>query len=126
MLPYVPRDEVAALIKGSDVGLSLVLPIDVTHLLASPTKLSEYIYAGLPVIGSDVPEIHDVLTQCKCGLLVDATRPNEIASAFVRLATDSSLRKALAENARAAASSVSWDAERDVLVDFVAQRLRER
>ena len=126
VLPYVPRHEAAALIKGSDVGLSLILPVDATHRLASPTKLFEYIHAGLPVIGSDVPEIHETLTQSKCGLLVDATRPYDIASAFVRLASDTSLRKALAENARAAASRLSWDAERDVLVDFIAQRFRER
>jgi glycosyltransferase involved in cell wall biosynthesis len=126
VLPYVPRDEIAALIKGADVGLSLILPVDATHRLASPTKLSEYISAGLPVIGSDVPEIHDILTESRCGVLVDATRPGEIASAFVRLATDPSLRKRLAENARTAAPSLSWDVERDVLVDFVARRLGER
>src|SRR5262245_54884074 len=45
VLPYVARDEVAALIKGADVGLSLVLPVDVTHRLASPTKLFEYMDA---------------------------------------------------------------------------------
>ncbi len=121
--PYVPRDEVAALIKGADVGLSLVLPVDVTHRLASPTKLFEYMEAGLPVIGSDLPEIHDVLTTWKCGLLVDATKPAEIASAFVRMATDSSLRKALAENARAAAAQLTWHAEQKALLEFVAQRL---
>jgi glycosyltransferase involved in cell wall biosynthesis len=125
VLPYLPRDEVAALIKGADVGLSLVLPVDVTHRLASPTKLFEYMQAGLPVIGSDVPEIHDVLTEFKCGILVDATRPGEIATAFVRLTIDSPLRKTLAENARAAATNLGWNAEREVLVDFVAQRLRE-
>jgi glycosyltransferase involved in cell wall biosynthesis len=124
-LPYLRRDEVAALVKGADVGLSLVLPVDVTHRLASPTKLFEYIEAGLPVIGSDVPEIHDVLTDWKCGLLVDSTRPDEIASALVRLATDSSLRKTLAKNARIAATSLGWSEEQDVLVDFVAHRLRE-
>jgi glycosyltransferase involved in cell wall biosynthesis len=126
VLPYVPRDEVAALIKGADVGLSLVLPVDVTHRLASPTKLFEYVQAGLPVIGSDLPEIHDVLTEFKCGILVDATKPDEIASAFVRLATDRSLREVLAENARAAATNLDWNAERELLADFVAQRLRER
>jgi glycosyltransferase involved in cell wall biosynthesis len=125
VLPYVPRDEVAALIKGADVGLSLVLPVDVTHRLASPTKLYEYLDAGLPVIGSDVPEIRSVLTRWKCGVLVDAVKPNEIASAFVRVATDRPLRKALADNARAAAADLTWDTERNVLVDFVAQRLRE-
>jgi glycosyltransferase involved in cell wall biosynthesis len=124
MLPYVPRYEVAALIKGAHVGVSLVLPVDATHRLASPTKLFEYLQAGLPVVGSDVPEIHDVLTEFKCGMLVDATRPGEIASAFVRLATDGPLRKALAENARVAAANLGWDAQRDVLTGFVAQRLR--
>jgi glycosyltransferase involved in cell wall biosynthesis len=125
MLPYVPRAEVAALIKGADVGLSLVLPVDVTHRLASPTKLFEYMEAGLPVIGSDVPEIHDVLTTWKCGLLVDATKPHEIAAALVRIATDSALRKTLTENARSAAASLSWRAEQRVLVEFVAERLKQ-
>jgi len=125
LLPYVPREEVAALIKGADVGLSLVLPLDVTHRLASPTKLFEYLEAGLPVIGSDVPEIHDVLTDWRCGLLVDSAKPDEIASAFVRLATDSSVRTALAKNARVAATNLGWSEEQKVLVDFVAQRLRE-
>jgi glycosyltransferase involved in cell wall biosynthesis len=125
VLPYVPRNEVAALIKGADVGLSLVLPVDVTHRLASPTKLYEYLEAGLPMIGSDVPEIRDVLARWKCGLLVDATRPNEIASALVQLATDGSLRTTLAKNACAAAAELKWNTERERLVDFVAQRLRE-
>jgi glycosyltransferase involved in cell wall biosynthesis len=126
VLPYVSRDEVAGLIMGANVGLSLVLPVDVTHRLASPTKLFEYMQAGLPVIGSDVPEIHDVLTQSQCGLLVDATKPDEIASAFQRLVIDGSLRKTLAKNARAAAIHFGWDAERAVLVDFVAERLQQR
>ncbi len=125
LLPYVPRDEVAALIKGADVGLSLVLPIDVTHRLASPTKLFEYMEAGLPVIGSDVPEIHDVLTEWGCGLLVDSTKPDEIASALVRLATDRPLRKALARNALVAAGKLSWSKEQPIFLDFVAQRLKE-
>jgi glycosyltransferase involved in cell wall biosynthesis len=125
LTPYVPRDEVAALIKGADVGLSLVLPVDVTHRLASPTKLFEYMEGGLPVVGSDLPEIHDVLTAWQCGLLVDASEPAAIASAFVRMATDSSLRKTLAENARAAATHFSWRAEQRTLVQFVAERLRE-
>jgi glycosyltransferase involved in cell wall biosynthesis len=124
--PYVPRGEVAALIKGADVGLSLVLPVDVTHRLASPTKLFEYMEAGLPVIGSDVPEIHDVLTEWKCGVLVDAAKPDDIASAFVRLANDAALRKVLAENSRIAAGRLGWSGERDAFVDFVAERLGER
>jgi glycosyltransferase involved in cell wall biosynthesis len=124
LLPYIPRGEVAALIKGADVGITLVLPVDVTHRLASPTKLFEYMQAGLPVIGADVPEIHDVLTEWNCGVLVDATQPADIASAFVRLATDSTLRKTLGDNARVAAVSLGWEAERDVLAMFVAERLR--
>jgi glycosyltransferase involved in cell wall biosynthesis len=126
VLPYVPRQEVAALIKGADAGLTLVLPVDVTHRLASPTKLFEYMQAGLPVIGADVPEIHDVLTDWKCGLLVDASRPGEIAAAFVRLATDGALRKTLADNARVAAANLGWAAECDVLATFVAQCLQSR
>jgi glycosyltransferase involved in cell wall biosynthesis len=125
VLPYVPRDEVAALIKGADVGLTLVLPVDETHRLASPTKLFEYMQAGLPVIGAAVPEVQDVVTHSKCGVLVDARNPAEIAAAFVRLASDGDLRKTLAENARTAAANLGWDVERQVLTTFVTERLQD-
>jgi hypothetical protein len=41
----------------------------------------------------------------------------------VRLATDRTLRKTLAENARAAAGKLSWRTEKTVLAEFVARRV---
>jgi glycosyltransferase involved in cell wall biosynthesis len=117
---------VAALIKGADVGLSLVLPVDVTHRLASPTKLFEYMMAGLPVIGSDVPEIREVVARWNCGLLVDAAKPHEIAAAIIRLAAETAQRKAFADGSCAAAPTLSWTSEKNVLIEFVARRLAER
>jgi hypothetical protein len=112
--------------ESADVVLSLVLPVDATHRLASPIKLIR-IHAGrTAVIGSDLPEIHDVLTEFTCGILVDTNKPGEIASAFARLETAGSLREMRAENARAAATNLDSNAERELLADFVAQCLRER
>jgi hypothetical protein len=45
---------------------------------------------------------------------------------FVLLATAGSLREVRAENARAAATNLDSNAERELLADFVAQCLRER
>jgi hypothetical protein len=70
---YVLPDEVAARIKGANVAPSLVLPVDVASHSASLVTLSDFIQARLPVVGSDVPEIHDVSPRFRSGMSMDGT-----------------------------------------------------
>lgn len=116
--PMVPHREAVALMRGSDAGLALVLPVDATHELATPLKLYEYLMAGLPVIGSSVPEIGEVLAQWSCGVVVNAQQPEEIAGAMVKLATDRELASLLSANARRAAETrLNWDVERPRVIE---------
>lgn len=52
---YVPQDSVSWYILSATLGLS-VLHDNPAHRLAVPTKLSEYLHAGLPVVASDLDE----------------------------------------------------------------------
>ncbi len=78
--------EIDPYLRCSDVGISLVLPIDLGHIYAQPRKLFEYMDAGLPVIGADVPTIRRVIADHACGLVVDPRRPEDIARAILDLA----------------------------------------
>ncbi|MGH9783118.1 MAG: glycosyltransferase [Terriglobia bacterium] len=119
LLPRLPHDEALALMKGSDAGLAVVLPVDQTHQLACPVKLFEYLHVGLPVIGSNVSEIRRVLNQYECGITVDARNPGEIADAMIRLAQDPRLRATLSRNALLAAEkSLNWERERPKVIQL--------
>lgn len=69
--PPVPYDNLLSITATADVGLTLLEDICLNHRFALPNKLFEYLMAGLPVIGSDLPEISRVINRFKVGLTVN-------------------------------------------------------
>jgi glycosyltransferase involved in cell wall biosynthesis len=62
----------------------------------SPLTLLEAWSAAVPVVASDVGAVPQLVRDGADGLLVDATKDDEIGAALVRLADDPGLRHALA------------------------------
>ena len=62
--------------------------------------LIEAMAAGVPVIGTDVDGIHDVVSRDRTGLLVPVADPPAIAEAITRLINGPALRRTLVESAR--------------------------
>jgi len=87
-------EDVAGLLAASDVGV-----------LSSPTEgcsnsVLEYMAAGLPVVGSDIPGIRDVLGDSGTPLLVPPADAPSLASALAAVCADPRLRSRVgAENA---------------------------
>lgn len=63
------RAGVATLLNESSVGISLLHP-EPNFLHAFPTKLFEYMAAGLPVVTSDLPASRAIVEQAGCGVVV--------------------------------------------------------
>jgi glycosyltransferase involved in cell wall biosynthesis len=63
------RPEIARLLNESLIGLSVLLP-EPNYLHSLPTKLFEYMAAGLPVITSDLPESKKIVEAAGCGFSV--------------------------------------------------------
>lgn len=122
----VPFSEVVRRLSTSDIGINLVLPVDTSHRLAAPQKLYEYFAASLPVVAADVPTIHRVVTEHKCGIVVDSSSPNEIANALIRLAQDGEMRRRMGMNARRAAEDdYNWETQASklcILVDSLMNK----
>jgi len=58
--PVEPR-KVTQTIKGANCGICLIENTCLSYYYSKPTKLFEYIYAGIPVLGSNFPEIEKVV-----------------------------------------------------------------
>jgi glycosyltransferase involved in cell wall biosynthesis len=77
----VPHDRVPALLATAHAGLVLLHPTE-NYRESYPTKLFEYMAAGLPVVASDFPLWRTIVDEAGCGLLVDPRDPDRIAEAI--------------------------------------------
>lgn len=64
----VPHDQVVGLVAEADFGLCLLEEVSLSDYLALPNKLFEYAFAGLPVLASEFPELHRVITDHDLGI----------------------------------------------------------
>src|SRR5207245_1070413 len=64
----VPPGQVVDSLRSADVGLSLIQPVCLSYELTLPNKLFEYLSAGLPVLGTDLPMIGEFVRAHGVGL----------------------------------------------------------
>jgi glycosyltransferase involved in cell wall biosynthesis len=69
------------LLSQARVGVVPYLPA-ANHTDCQPIKLFEFMRAGLPVVVSNLTRLTEIVTSADCGLVVDATKPQEIANAI--------------------------------------------
>jgi glycosyltransferase involved in cell wall biosynthesis len=118
----VPHSQVYRFIAASDVGLNIVLPLDLGHIYAQPRKLYEYMALGVPVIGSDVPTIADVVRMCDCGWMVNAADPDSIVSAIIAAANNLDTARQKGENGRSGFQrKFNWEAESRAFQNLLRQ-----
>jgi glycosyltransferase involved in cell wall biosynthesis len=111
-------NELPGLLSQARVGLVLFHPY-ANHIESYPTKLFEYMAGGLPVIASNFALWEKIVSESRCGLLVDPLRPAEIAEAIQYLLTHDDVAEEMGANGKAAvASRFNWDAEARKLTDF--------
>lgn len=91
------------------------------HDRSMPTKLFEYMLAGIPVIASDFPLWRRLVESAGCGLLVNPLDPKEIASAIEYLITHAREAEEMGQRGRAAVEALyNWQLQKTKLLDLYA------
>jgi glycosyltransferase involved in cell wall biosynthesis len=122
------RTGVQAALGEAVAGLVLWHPTRKHAEGAMPVKLLEYMAAGLPVLASDLPLLHEVVTGADAGVLVDPFDVGAAAEAATRLLQDRGCAIAFGTRGREEVlANRTWSREEptlldlyeDVLADFV-------
>lgn len=87
-----------------------------------PVVVTEAFACGLPVIGTDVDGIPEMVTSGYNGYLVPPGQPQQLAKALIAILTDERLYAKLSQNALATAEKLSWQRNIGKFVDLY-QRL---
>ena len=113
---WADRTQVAGILGSVRAGLAVLHPTP-KYLDAWPTKMFEYMSAGLPVIVSDFPLWRGIVENAGCGLLVDPLDPQAIADALQWILDHPDEAEAMGRRGRTAVEQrYNWETEAEKLV----------
>jgi glycosyltransferase involved in cell wall biosynthesis len=105
----VSNDTLIQYTKGADIGLCLIEPINISKKLSLPNKVFEYLHAGIPVLGSDIPEIKQIVENESIGLTC-ALKAYDAADK-IKIMAEQDYKLALKQ----AAQTINWQNEKEKL-----------
>ncbi len=115
-LGWRSRLEVASLLSKARIGVLALQPV-ACFIESLPTKLFEYMSAGIPVIASDFPVWRKIIDSAGCGLLVDPADPRAIAEAAAWLFKHADEAEEMGcRGAAAVKAQYTWSAEQTKLL----------
>jgi hypothetical protein len=122
IVPPVSSSEVVATVHKYDVGVFLIPPINFNYRNTLPNKLFDFIQARLAVAIGPTPEMAQIVTQYKTGVVSKDFTPQSLALELNKL-TKSDIEN-YKRNSGIAASELNAEANAKKINEIVAAVLR--
>jgi glycosyltransferase involved in cell wall biosynthesis len=107
----IPPEMVPSVLNEATLGLVCFHPHD-NHIFSYPTKLFEYMAAGLPVVASDFPLWRRIIEDVGCGIVVDPLDIEAISAAITWLLDHPDDARAMGARGREAVKKTyNWNPE---------------
>jgi len=109
--------EVYRRMATADLGLLLLQPVPAyTYAGENTLKLFEYMWASLPIVSSNFPNLNRIISSAQCGICIDPTNAVEAAKSILDLLDLPEVCKAMGANGhRAVSEAYNWPAAWEVL-----------
>lgn len=114
-IPKQPYTKLMQYTQCADLGITIDKPTNINYQYSLPNKIFDYIQAGIPVLASKLTEVEKIITTYKVGVLIDNHDPKHIAEKINTLLSNNDLLNTYKQNAKKAASVLTWEQEEQVL-----------
>lgn len=114
----MPYAELMQYTLNSDFGLSMDKDTNINYRFSLPNKLFDYIQAGLPILGSDLPELARIIRDYDIGVIFERHNPQEIGNIMTGMMTDKDAQHVWRRNLKRASEELCWEKESQVLKEI--------
>ena len=115
-LPAVAPDELLLVTRTADVGVIPYKPVGLNNRFTTPNKLFEYILAGIPIVGSRLPELVRFIEGNGLGITFEPGDERDLGMALNFVLSDPALLDLMGAGARAARDRFTWEHEAPTLL----------
>ena len=112
----VPTDQVAAFVSGSDLGVAPIQNACLSYYFCAPNKVFEYVIGGIPVIGSNFPELENIIVKHGIGFTFDPENPEDIASSVSKVFANKESYDIMKQKTGEVAKLYNWENESKKLI----------
>ena len=126
-ISWLPYEDMFHYLKIAHIGLALHQPVGRFLFVSKGNgrKFFTYMQASLPIIAPNFGEIGLVVKEERCGILVDTTRPKDIAKAIIYLLEHPEEAKAMGERGKKAIKEkYNWEIEKEKLLSVYQNLLK--
>jgi len=105
-LGAVPPSQLKLITPKADLGLSLEEDYGISYRYALPNKIFDYTHAGIPILGTNLPEIKHTIEFHGIGKTIHNHEPEHIAEMIRKMLDEG--KQPYAENLKRAANIFNW------------------
>ncbi|MGC2297386.1 MAG: glycosyltransferase [Acidobacteriaceae bacterium] len=118
LLPNVAPTRIIEHLNRATIGIIPALNLP-KNFKALPTKLFEYMAAGIPVVASGHPHVAPVLEDAACGVSCNPDNPESFVEAILRLTADPNAARAMGAAGQSAfLDRYTWESQHATLAGY--------
>ena len=112
-LGNIPPKTLKTITPLAEIGMSMEEDLGLSYRYALPNKLFDFMQAGIPILGTNLPEIKKTIEKYKVGKVIDNHNPKNIADKLQEILNEG--KKTYKTNLQEAAKELCWENEENKL-----------
>jgi glycosyltransferase involved in cell wall biosynthesis len=121
LIPKIPFEQLRAVTRRADLGLSLDKPNNINHIYGLPNKIFDYLHSGVPVLVSRLVELEQIVRAYEVGDFIESHDPAHIAEKIDAISRDPARLELWKRHTEKVREELCWEREGRVVVNIFEQ-----